>query len=220
MSPTKEDIYLWIKKRKEGYLYHSSPGPCNPLPVYTRSFLQKNSFVQPWSWALGAVSVFTPQDALIALGDQPTNLNALRSAFPVLYAGYNTDKTSERKKKTVKLGPSYRVLTAQVRQRKPSGNCCVQARESSFTNSFSDSCFVLKLPSHENMLFVAYSSNPFPLPSDFHVVTGSFSWSWELHEAPWFRRASQSLGKGWHKKVMKLCIQIPELPAPNLSLSY
>lgn len=211
-----------MNKKKEKSFIYTTPRPGHVIPCLSTlsPFYRKPALVQPWSWALGAVSVFTPQDALIALGDQPTNLNALRSALPVLYAGYNTDKTSERKKKPVKLGPSYRVLTAQVRQRKPSGNCCVQARESSFTNSFFDSCFVLKLPSHENMLFVAYSSNPFPLPSDFHVVTGSFSWSWELHEAPWFRRASQSLGKGWHKKVMKLCIQIPELPAPNLSLSY
>lgn len=217
MTPGKE-VYLWIKKRKEGYLYHSSPGPCNPLPVYTRSFLQKTSFGPALKLGTGCCECFyTPgcPDCTWGPTDQPER-SALCSSCPL----DNTDKTSERKKKTVKLGPSYHVLTAQVRQRKPSGNCCVQARESSFTNSFFDSCFVLKLPSHENALFVAYSSNPFPLPSDFHVVTGSFSWSWELHEAPWFRRASQSLGKGWHKKVMKLCIQIPELPAPNLSLSY
>lgn len=38
--------------------------------------------------------------------------------------------------------------------------------------------------------------NPLPLPLDFHIVTGSFSRSQELHKAPQFRRASQSLGKG------------------------
>lgn len=160
------------KKQKEGYLYHSSPRPCWSTLT---PFYRKTALVWHRSWVLGSVGVFTLRDALTPLRDQPTKLNALCSALPVLYAGYHTDKTSERKKKTMKLGPSYHVLTAQVRQRKPSGNCCVQARESSFTNSFSDSRFVLKLPSHENMLFVANSSNPFPLPPDFHSVTGSFS---------------------------------------------
>lgn len=45
--------------------------------------------------------------------------------------------TKQAKEKiVVKLGPSYEVLTAEDRQRKPSGNCCVQARESSFNNRF------------------------------------------------------------------------------------
>lgn len=63
--------------------------------------------------------------------------------------------TKQAKEKiAVKLGPSYDVRTAEDRQRKPSGNCCVQARESSFTNSFSEGCFVFKLLSHENVLFL------------------------------------------------------------------
>lgn len=42
----------------------------------------------------------------------------------------------EKEKIVVKLGPSYDVLTEEDKQRNPSGNCCVQARESSFNNSF------------------------------------------------------------------------------------
>lgn len=54
--------------------------------------------------------------------------------------------------------------------------------------------------------------------SHFLLTFSEFQQSWELHKAPHFRRASQYLGKGWHKKVMKPCIQILELPAPNLSV--
>lgn len=135
-------------------------------------------------------------------------------AFVRSHAGYNTDKRREETKTAVKLVPSYDVLNIEDRQRKPSGNSCVQARERSFSNSSSDSCLVLKLLSHQNLLSVAYSSKPFPASPWFIHHNREFGHKTGVTRRPQFRMASQSLGKRWQKDN-EMMYSHPEASCPK-----
>lgn len=106
-----------MNKKKEKRVIYTTPCPGRVIPCLSTlaPSYRKTALVQPWSWVLGAVRVFTPQDALIALGDQPER-SPLCSSCPLRRIQHWQNKW--KKKENSEVGPflSRTYCTSQTKE--------------------------------------------------------------------------------------------------------